>query len=273
MIKNILLLLWMLMTGQISRCQSQALPPAMLHTIPVPAVAGRPDIWSSLSQPAALARHRQWQVGVLGEQRFGMTALSDYLAGLILPAGSGSLSLQWRRQGGDLFNRQQMTIAYGMPLGRVMDIGAGIRYNHIRLRGYGSAGIADAMLGMLLRLSEKVTSTIYMSYVSPNASLALLMQSAYRLGMSYNISKEAAISGVMQVVSGLKPDLLAAIDYGINENIRLRCSFSALSAGWGLSMAWGRGVYRVDLFSSHHTRLGLSPGIAMVYQEKSNVAP
>lgn len=271
MIKKAFLFAGFFLTGWVSRCQSLVLPPAMLHSLPVVMANDGPDIWASLSQPAGLAGHNRWQAGVLGEQRFGVTELTDYLGGVVVPAGNGSFSLQWRKQGQALFNWQQTCLAYGRSLSKVMDIGVGFRYSRMRVREYGRAGVADVMLGLLFRLSEKVNSDIYASYVPSGPGDIILIRSVYRLGMSYRVTDEAAFGCVMQAVNSMKPDLLAAVDYCIKKHLRLRFSFSALRGSWGLSMAWSKGVCRLDAFTSHHMRLGLSPGVGIIYQEKSTI--
>lgn len=268
MIKRAFLFAGFFLTGWVSRCQSLVLPPAMLHSLPVVMANDGPDIWASLSQPAGLAGHDRWQAGVLGEQRFGLAALTDYLCGVIMPAGKGSFALQWRMQGRALFNWQQACLAYGRPLGNTVDVGVGFRYTRTRISEYGRAGVADAMLGLLFRLSGKVNSDIYVSYVPPGSANVALIRSVYRLGMSYRVTEEAAFGCVMLAVNSMKPDLLTAVDYCIKKYLRLRFSFSALRGSWGLSMAWNKGGCRVDAFTSHHMRLGLSPGVGIVYQGK-----
>lgn len=271
MIKKVFVFAGFLLSGLVSPCQSLVLPPAMMHSLPVVMVADGPDIWTSLSQPARLAGHQRWQAGVLGEQRFGVAALADYLGGLIVPAGNGSFSLQWRRQGHALFNRQQTSVGYGRSVGKQVDIGVGFRYSRVRVQEYGRTGITDAMLGLLFKLSEKVHSDIYASYVPHGSGGVIMMRSVYRLGMSYKVTEEAMLGCVMQAVNGMKPDLLTAIDYCIKKGFRLRFSFSALRGSWGLSVALSKGAYRVDAFTSHHMRLGLSPGVGIVYQGKSTI--
>jgi len=271
MIKRAFLFAGFFLTSWVSRCQSLVLPPAMLHSLPVVMANDGPDIWASLSQPAGLAGHNRWQAGVLGEQRFGLAALTDYLGGVIVPAGYGSFALQWRVQGQVLFNWQQTCLAYGRSLGKEVDIGVGFRYSRIRIWEYGRAGVADAMLGLLFRLSGKVNSDIYVSYVRAGSDNVALIRSAYRLGMSYKVTEEAAFGCVMQAVNGMRPDLLTAVDYCIKKHLRLRFSFSALRGSWGLSMVWNKGACRVDAFTSHHMRLGLSPGVGIIYQGKPTI--
>jgi len=271
MIKRVFLFAGFFLTGWVSRCQSLVLPPAILQSLPMVVASDGPDIWTSSSQPAALAGHNRWQAGVSGEQRFGMAALTDYLGGVIVPAGNGSFALQWRMQGRALFNWQQTCLAYGRSLGRGIDVGAGFRYSRMRIQDHGRAGVADVMLGMFFRLSEKVNSDIYVSYVPAGSENTVLIRSVYRLGMAYKVTDEAAFGCVMQAVDGMKPDLLTALDYCIKKHLRLRFSFSVLRGSWGLSMAWNMGACRLDVFASQHMRLGLSPGVAITYQEKSTI--
>lgn len=268
MLKNILFLSGFFIIWQASCCQPLVLPPAMLHSLPVP---GRSDIWSSFVQPAALAGHKRWQAALLGEQRFGLPDLADYLVGVVVPAGAGSFSLHWRKQGKSRLNWQQVCLAYGMSLGKVVDIGAGFRYNQMHLSEYGRIAMADLMAGLLLRLSGKIQTNLYASYVSrPAPGGQVLMQPVYKMGVCYRVSAEAGVGWMLQLADGMKPDVLAAVDYDVKETIRLRCSFSALRGSWGLGMIWTKGACRIDAFTSHHLRLGFSPGLGMVYQGKSN---
>jgi hypothetical protein len=226
------------------------------------------DPFSMIINPASLANNKVAAAGVYGERRFLLDALNQYTAVAAFTTSSGNFGVQADYFGYSNYNETQLGLGYGRSLGSKVDVGVKFNYYNLRAGSYGSASTFHFEAGVLMHLSEKLHAGF--SVFNPvggelNKETKEKIAAVYRGGFGYEASDKFFITAELVKEENKNVAVNAAFQYALVEQLLIRAGINTLNEqpffGAGLKL----GQLRIDLATSYHPQLGLSPAVMLLF--------
>ena len=225
------------------------------------------DVFSFTNNQAALANIEKAGVGVYGERRFMLTETSVYSAALAIPSSLGNFGVSIKYMGFKNFNENQIGLAYGRSLGKKIDIGVQFNYYGYKVPSYNSDNTVNFEIGALVHLTEKLNAAVHV-YNPVGGKFSKTdekLTSAYKFGLGYDASDKFFVSAELVKEEDFPVNMNAGFQYQFAKQFFARGGIaSANSVSYaGVGLAWNN--LRLDISGSYHPRLGLSPGLLLIY--------
>ena len=229
------------------------------------------DIFSAVSNQAAVAQLKTSGFAVYGERRFMLTELNAFTAIAAFPTTSGIFGLQGDYFGSAAFNENQLGILYGRKVAKKIDIGVKFNYYTVRIPGYGSEAAVNFEGGAIFHFSDKLHAGIHV-YNPTSSRLGKTGQeklaSVYRLGAGYEASEMLFISAEMVKEEGRHVSVNAGFQYNLHKNIFIRTGISTLTDNSYVSIGFQLSFARIDVNAAYHPQLGFTPGLLLLFNIK-----
>ncbi len=229
------------------------------------------DAFSVIANTAALNRVKKFTAGVYGEQRFMLKELAHYTAAFVLPTQTGNFAVTTAYRGSTDMNEYQLGLAYARSLGKTLDMGVKFNYNGLKINGYGNASAIAVELGTVLHVTDKLHSGIQV--INPFSSKfggnkTEKLAAVYVLGAGYEPSDKFFISA--ECIKEEKQGMVvqAGMQYRLLSFLQARAGISSGITSYWLGVGLGWRNLRLDVMTGYHNRLGLSPGIMLIYEHK-----
>lgn len=233
------------------------------------------DVFSFVANQASLAQQKNIAAGVYGERRFMLKEMSSYSALVVVPTSTGNLGLQTNYTGFNHYNETKIGLAYARHLGTKLDIGAQFNYQAIKIPVYGNASAISFEIGTILHITEKFNAGIHIN--NPvggkfGKDQQEKLPSIYTAGFGYDVSEKVLISCEIVKEEQQPVTVNAGIQYNLLPQVFARAGIASATS----SMWFGIGLllksFRVDVTSSYHPQLGITPGLLFVFnfKEKKN---
>ena len=232
--------------------------------------SGHTDVFSFTNNQASLAGLENFSAGLFGERRFMLSELNNYMAAAALPTSSGNFGLNASYAGFTDYNETQLGLAYARSLGKKVDIGAQFNYNGIRIAGYGDASTVSFELGTILHITDKLHTGVQVN--NPVGGKfgkdQEKLPSVYSFGLGYEASEKFLLSAEVEKEENQPINVNAGFQYRFIPQLQVRAGVSSAA-----SIVWaGIGVHlntvRIDITSSYHPQLGITPGLMLVFDLK-----
>lgn len=229
------------------------------------------DALSFSANQAALANITQWTGGVYGEQRFLLADLGLYHAALAIPTPSGTFGLAASYFGSSFNNELQAGLAYGRKLSDKISVGAGFNYFTVSLASYGAAAAYNFEAGVLLNITEQLHAGVH-AYNPTSATLGKAedeyLPSIYTAGLGYEPSDKLFIAASLQKIENAVPDFNAGVHYRFDQKLGARVGFSSGASTYYMGLGYQLSSFRLDVTATVHPRLGVTPGIQILFQRQ-----
>jgi hypothetical protein len=234
------------------------------------------DVFSFTSNQASLAQLKNISAGVYGERRFLLSELNYYTAAVALPTSSGNFGIQTGYFGFSDYKETQIGLAYGRKLGSKLDIGVQFDFNSLQIAGYGNSSAINFQIGTIMHLSEKLHAGFH-AYNPVGGKFGKDNQeklaSVYTAGMGYEASEKFFVSAEIQKEENKPVSVNAGMQYKFLQQLLVRGGISSATsvvyAGVGLQLK----SFRLDITTSHHPQLGVTPGLMLVFSSKPPTPP
>lgn len=274
MLKIVFLIPGFLGLCSFSKAQSIRYPISMPYVSVTAYSTQQLDPLSFTGNPAALASIKNGGLGIYGERRFMLSALSYYTAAANLNSPIGKMGLFFQYGGYKNFSENKIGLAYAKALGSTVDIGLQFNYYTYRIPGYMNKASFTATLSAILHLSERLHSGISIfnpvskknQKTNPLGIAAEKQAWLYKLGMGYDASSEFYCSAEVMKEEDRPVNITAAIQYRFLKRIFCRAGILTESGTCYLGLGFGLGKMRLDISGSYHPQVGISPGILLVSQ-------
>ncbi len=226
------------------------------------------DVFSFTANQASLAQLKNSAAGVYGERRFLLSELNNYTATIGLTTNSGNFGVKANYSGFSDYNETQLGLAYGRKMGNKVDIGAQINYQSIRINSYGNASAVSFELGTILHLTDKLHAGLHAT--NPvggkfGKDQQEKLSSVYSFGIGYEASDKFLVSAEIQKEEDQPVNVNAGVQYKFIPQLLVRAGMSsATSAAW-LGLGLTIKSFRLDVTTSYHPQLGITPGVLMLF--------
>lgn len=231
------------------------------------------DDRSALGNPAGLAFCRMSAVSASAERRFVLRELQSVSLSAALPFAGllGGVGLSVESAGFESFSQMRYGLAYGKSLiADKLALGIKMWWLQTYITDYGSAGAPSFDLGLMSKLSEKLTIALYV--LSPiRVKLAgEPLDGLLRWGLAYMPSPKVVIFTELEKDIRHPLNGKAGIEYKPLPSLALRCGWNtepaAINAGLGMLIAR---QWSIDMAFSYHQWLGFSPVCSITFQQKT----
>ncbi|TAD92932.1 MAG: hypothetical protein EAY75_01535 [Bacteroidetes bacterium] len=227
------------------------------------------DVYATRNNPAALAQLTQTAVALYAERRFLQDDLNLYTGSLGMPVGNGAFALHGSYFGFNLQNQTQLQLAYGRKLGTKVDVGAAFDYRGLNQASiYGNTRVLTGSVGLMLHLSPKISAGLY-AYNPIRAAWSKSEQqerlpSRYTLGMGYDASEKFFMSAELEHEEGANLNVNAGFQYRLLPQFFVRAGIATLTTNYFVGIGMELSGFRLDVATSYHPQLGLSPGLLLL---------
>jgi hypothetical protein len=229
------------------------------------------DAFSFTSNQASLAQIKSTQIGVAGEQRFLTKELGTYGAAAAIKTSLGNIGVQLGYTGFATANEQKLGLAYARSLGKAIDIGIQFNYLGLNIPSYFNASAVNAEIGVIAHVSEKFNVGVH-AYNPVGASFSKInnekVAAAYKLGLGYDASENFYCSAEVVKEENLPVAIIGAAQYQFKKQFFARGGFRSDNSTGFAGIGFVTKGIRIDIASSFHPQLGISPGIVLMYQFK-----
>jgi hypothetical protein len=227
------------------------------------------DINSAFSNQAGLAFLDDVCFTAYGERRFMAEGLNSYLFAAALPNDKiGTFGLAVNYFGFKDYNEQKIGLAYARKLAKNFSMGVQLDYLGTRIPNYGSANSVTVEIGILAKLSDKVTLGAHTyNPIHSKVGLTDRLPSLVNIGLAYNPSKKVMLSAQLEKDIYDHPFVgRVGLEYRPVEALSLRggivaAQFAMASFGLGVNVQ----SLRIDFATSYHQILGFTPSLSISY--------
>lgn len=229
------------------------------------------DAFSFTYNSAALARIEHFSLGAFAENRFMTKEINHYSAVAAVQTIKGNFGFQADYFGFTNFNEYQLGLAYGRSLGPNLDIGAQFNYYAYRIPTYPSGSAVTFQIGAIGRLSEAVSVGVQVynpvgGYLSKMNDEKLAAN--YQFGIGYEPAENVIISATVQKEEGRDLNITGGIFYQFDKQFFARAGIRSENNVPFATAGIAFNDLRLDISVSHHSLLGFSPGVMLIYQPK-----
>ncbi len=229
------------------------------------------DPFSFTSNQAALAQVKDAGVGVYGERRFLLAENSVYGLALAIPTKKGNFGIQVNYAGFANFNEQKAGLAYARSLGNKVDIGIQFNYYGYTIPAYVNASTINAEAGVIVHVTDKINAGVHV--YNPVASKLgktsdEKLASVYKFGVGYDATDNFYFSTEILKEENQPVNVTGGVQYHFKKQFFARAGFRSDNSTGFAGIGFMMSNFRIDIASSFHPQLGVSPGILLLYNFK-----
>ncbi len=230
------------------------------------------DVWSANNNQAGLGFVTDISGGIFYENRFLLKETSYRAGAFVLPVKTGAFGLSVASFGYELYSETKAGLSYGQRLGDKVSVGVQLNYLNTNLsQDYGSRNTITGAVGLIARMNEEISIGVHV-YNPTRSQLAEYdnekVPTVMKLGLDYRFSEKVMMGVETEKDMNAAAVVKAGLEYHITEILYLRGGISTnptlSSFGFGLQMK----NFKMDISSSFHQTLGVTPGISLVYQKQ-----
>lgn len=243
----------------------QQMPPETFYPHLTAGSRQQADALSVGWQPAALANLSTFSAGMYGVKPFMVPGLYNAGLAVAMPIGAQMLGLQIHQQGSEVLRQSALALQFARPLGSLARIGVQAQYLQGKARGYEAAATIGYTVGAQLQLVQGVQAMASIANLSSDQTHGKGQRAWYHLGIAADVSEALFLGTSLRKVAGQQPDVLVALQYRPAQKVWVRTRLQS-GGHFVLGAGYDMGALRLDVFTQLHSRLGLSPGLQLVFQ-------
>lgn len=227
------------------------------------------DVWSVRNNQGSLGFMRKGEAGAFYENRFFVKELNQTGFAAAVPVKKGTFGLCYSTLGYQLYRESQTTLSYGMKLNENISAGIGFDYLSTKIADiYGQAHAFTGSVGLTAKLLPQVVVSTHV-YNPFRAKITNYnnerIPTIFKFGAQYIFSQKVFLVAEAEKTSAQKINIKGGIEYKPSSLIYIRVGGSSYpaQAAFGVGMDY-KGL-KIDLSSSYHSVLGMSPQIGLRY--------
>jgi hypothetical protein len=227
------------------------------------------DVFSFMTNQAALAQLKKPSAGVYGERRFLLSELNTYSAVAGIITGSGNFGLEAAYSGFTDYNETLLGLAYGRKLGTKVDAGVQFNYQGISISaGYGKTSAISFDVGVIMHLSDKLHAGLHIT--NPvggkfGINKQEKLSSVYSTGLGYDASEKFFVSAEIEKEEEQPVNVNAGMQYKLIPQLLVRIGLSSATSSGCFGIGLSLKSFRLDVTTSYHPQLGITPGILLLF--------
>jgi hypothetical protein len=231
------------------------------------------DPFSFTSNKAALAQIKNGGIGIYGERRFLLAQNSVYGLAAAIPTKMGNFGLQLNYAGFANFNEQKAGLAYAKSLGGKVDVGVQFNYYGYKIPAYNNASTINFEIGTIVHVTDKINAGVHI-YNPVSSKLGKdneeKLAAAYKFGLGYDATDNFYFSTEIVKEENQPINITGGVQYHFKKQFFARAGFRSDNSTGFAGIGFLYSGLRIDVATSFHPQLGISPGILLIYNLKHN---
>ena len=229
------------------------------------------DVWATSNNQAGLGFVESLTGGIYYENRFLLSETSYKAAAFVMPVKTGALGLSVTSFGYELYNETKAGLSYGQRFGDKFSFGIQLNYLNTRLaQDYGNKTSVTVAVGLIARLSKELTLGVHL-YNPTRSQLTTdnneRIPTIMKLGLAYEFSEKVMFAVSTEKDVGFTARVNVGIEYHITEMYYLRGGIATNPTQYAFGLGMCLRDFKVDLSSSFHQTLGMTPAISIIYSK------
>ena len=227
------------------------------------------DVWSTRNNQGSLGFVRQNEVGAFYENRFFVKELTQSGFAAAIPVKKGTFGICYSSLGYKLYRESQATLSYGMKLSENISAGIALDYLNTKIADiYGQANAFTGSVGLTAKILPQVVISTHI-YNPFRAKITNYnnekVPTIFKFGAQYIFSTKVFLVAEAEKTSMQKINIKGGIEYKPSSLIYIRAGGSSFptQAAFGIGVDYNG--LKIDVSSSYHSILGLSPQIGLRY--------
>ena len=227
------------------------------------------DVWSTRNNQGRLGFVRQNEVGAFYENRFFVKELTQSGFAAAIPVKKGTFGICYSSLGYKLYRESQATLSYGMKLSENISAGIALDYLNTKIADiYGQANAFTGSVGLTAKILPQVVISTHI-YNPFRAKITNYnnekVPTIFKFGAQYIFSTKVFLVAEAEKTSMQKINIKGGIEYKPSSLIYIRAGGSSFptQAAFGIGVDYNG--LKIDVSSSYHSILGLSPQIGLRY--------
>jgi hypothetical protein len=224
--------------------------------------------WSGFDNPAGLAGITSPSAGIIYRNYFGIPELGMRAAACAVPTKSGNYSLSFMSGGYELLRQSQLSLCYGMAIGKRIRAGIGLHYLIIRQpAAYGNLFAVTPSLGVQFIPSRGMTMGIHVF----NPVRQQYIPSGYyqvpagiQAGFGYQLGEEVLFC--LEIIKSPEEPFVYNSGFEIlllqKVPVRFGISFDE-STEFSFGIGFQHRKLKIDIAAIRHPVLGLSTALGL----------
>ncbi|MEM6723512.1 MAG: hypothetical protein AAF598_05700 [Bacteroidota bacterium] len=232
------------------------------------------DVFSLFSNPAGIAHLESLGFGISGENRFLQEGLNQYQAAVALPSGFGGFGLSVQYFGFDLYNEQKIGLAYARKLTDFISVGVQFDYLSVNIQEFGNKGTFTFEAGVQSNFKEQF---YFGAHVFSPARVSVtdddVIPTVMTIGGAWKANDKLWFAVDVEKDIDLPVSFQAGFEYFIVDELALRAGVSTAPVENHFGIGIYLGQLRIDLSSSYHQTLGITPSASISYSPQLKAKP
>ncbi len=228
------------------------------------------DIWAIHNNQGGLGYLKHLEAAVYFDNKFLLKDLSTGAIALAVPLRKfGVLGVSYIGTGGKLYKETKIGLAYSRAFGEVISVGIQINYQGVRIgEGYGRKGLFTGEVGIQAKILKNLTLGFHVfnpmltKMASYNNERVPII---FRLGLLYKFSDKVFITTECEKDVDFRPFMKFGIEYAPVKQVFIRTGISTNPFQNGIGIGLKFGGMKIDVSSTIHPQLGVSPQIGLSY--------
>lgn len=227
------------------------------------------DVWSANNNQAGLGFMEDLSGGIYYENRFLLKETSYKAGAFVIPVKSGAFGISVTSFGFELYSETKAGLSYGQRFGDKFSMGVQLNYLNTKLtQEYGSKTSITGAIGLIAKLSKELSLGVHI-YNPTRAKLAEYdnerVPTIMKLGLDYRFSKKVMLAVSTEKDVNFDAVVNAGVEYHVTEILYLRGGLSSNPTQYAFGFGMQLKDFKIDLSSSFHQTLGITPGISIIY--------
>lgn len=229
------------------------------------------DVYSMFNNQAGLATIEHTTIAFGTERKFMLNDLSTHIGGVAVPTKSGTFALNIEYFGFKNFSQKKAALAYGRKFSQAINGGIQFDYLNTEIPLYGNKSVFSFEAGLQVKVLKALS-------IGAHVFNPVSMQSGFgdderiptyvKIGFAYTVSDKVLLLGETEKDLKNKPRVKSGVEYKMLKQLDLRGGIETnpfiSSFGIGLHL----GNLNLDLATSYHQILGVTPSVGLSYQFK-----
>lgn len=210
--------------------------------------------------PAGLVQCKSAAVSFFYELPFGIKELGTTTAALSFPFRYGGGGIMVQQMGNNVYKESRYILSYGKDISDNVCIGASIKFLHLGIKNYGSAGVLGIDAGCIYTISDDLKFGLFASNLNkPRIGRQQEeIPGTYAVGISKRILPEVTINLDLQKQGEYPASIRCGTEMSLLKQFRVCVGFSdnpaAFAGGFGIELKHASIHYCI----SNHSRLGIT---------------
>jgi len=223
--------------------------------------------WPSFHNQALLGFNSSFSAGINYENRFNIGELGTRTAGVIIPAGNGSVGIVYSNFGYNHFRRETAGLSCGLAFSRIIAAGVQIDYFSEKTSSeYDRRHSITCEAGLLILPNENLSLGIHLFNPIPNSLRKSFLPTTLRAGAGIKLNKVLFAGAEAEMSTGKALIIRTGLEYEVFNRLWLRGGFSTDNTSFSFGLGYLLNSLQLDLGFATHEKLGITSSASFIFK-------